>query len=45
MKKTLFPVPDEEGVILVDAFINGDFTLRKVIHTKRDPKKALRGIR
>ena len=33
MKKTTFPIPDEEGVILVDAFINETFTLSLAVDT------------
>lgn len=33
MKKTIFQVPDDEGLILVDAFINNTFTLTLAVDT------------
>lgn len=33
MKKTSFPIPDDEGVILIDAYINDSFTLRLALDT------------
>lgn len=33
MKKTHFPIPDDEGVILIDAYINDAFTLRLALDT------------